>query len=198
MIDYLKGRLIEKNPAYVIIECNGIGYLVNISLQTYSHLKDKTEFKLFTHLTFRIDATTPSGYLLFGFSDKQERQLFKLLISVSGVGNSTAMLMLSSLTADKIYSAIHNGEISVLQSAKGIGPKTAKRIIIDLQDKVSRADTSMEFLKITHNTKKDEALIGLTILGFHKVVAEKALIKILKINQDCSVEQLIKEALKML
>ncbi len=198
MIEYLKGKLIEKNPAYVTLESGGIGYQINISLQSYTAIKDREEAKLFTHLTFKIEATTPTGFMMYGFHQEAERQLFRLLISVSGVGNSTAMLMLSSLAPEKIISAIQQGELSVLSSVKGIGNKTAQRIIVDLQDKIGKETNAPEFLGSTHNTRKDEALIGLTTLGFGKSVAIKALDKILKLNPDQSVEGLIKEALKIL
>ena len=198
MIEYLQGKLTEKNPAYVVLENAGTGYLLNISLHTFSKIKDTETAKLFTHLAFRIEATTPTGYTLYGFADQAERQLFRLLISVSGVGNSTAMLMLSSLAADKIFAAIQNGELSVLQSVKGIGNKTAQRIIIDLQDKLGKESFSPEILGIAYNTRKDEALIGLSTLGFGKAMAEKAVDRSLKQNPDLSVEQLIRESLRIL
>jgi len=198
MLEYLKGRLIEKNPAYVVMENGGIGYLMNISMQTFVAVKDKEESKLFTHLTFKIEATTPTGFVLYGFFQEAERRLFRLLVSVSGVGNSTAMLMLSSLAPDKILAAIQQGELSVLSSVKGIGTKTAQRIIVDLQDKIGKENIAPEFLGIVHNTRKDEALIGLTTLGFGKASALKAVDKLLKQNPDLSVEELIKQALKIL
>lgn len=198
MIEYLKGKLVEKNPAYVIVEQNGTGYLINISLQTFSAIKDLEEVKLFTHLAFRIEATTPTGFVVYGFFDKAERHLYRMLISVSGVGNSTAMLMLSSLAYSKIIEAIRVGELDVLKGVKGIGNKTAQRIIVELQDKIGKDVSTPEYLGIAHNTRKDEALIGLTTLGFGKQAAEKALNTILKNNSDLSVEVLIKEALKIL
>jgi len=198
MLEFLKGKLIEKNPAYVVIENSGIGYLVNISLQTFSFLKEADEAKLFTHLAFKIEATTPVGLVVYGFATVTERQLFRLLVSVSGVGNSTALLMLSALSPDRIISAIQNGELAVLQSVKGIGSKTAQRIIIDLQDKIGKEKVSTEFLGIAHNTRKDEALIALTTLGFNKANSEKALNRLLQKNPEFSVEQLIKEALRIL
>jgi Holliday junction DNA helicase RuvA len=198
MLEYLKGKLVEKNPAYVVLEGGGIAYLINISLQTFSAIKDKDETRLFTHLTFKIEATTPTGFVLYGFFEEAERKLFRLLISVSGVGNSTAMLMLSSLAPDKILYAIQQGELSVLSSVKGIGTKTAQRIIVDLQDKIGKENIAPEFLGTAHNTRKDEALIGLTTLGFGKAAAVKALDKLLRQNPDLSVEELIKQALKIL
>lgn len=198
MLEYLKGRIVEKNPAYIVLENAGTGYLMNISLQTFSAIKDMDEVRLFTHLSFKIEATTPTGFILYGFYQQNERQLFRLLISVSGVGNSTAMLMLSSLAPEKILWAIQHGELSVLSSVKGIGNKTAQRIIVDLQDKIGKENISAEFLGTAHNTRKDEALIGLTTLGFMKSAAVKALDKLLKQNPDLSVEELIKQALKIL
>ena len=198
MIEYLKGKLVEKNPAYLVVESGGMGFLLNISLQTYTAVKDLDQARLYTHLAFKIEATTPTGFVLYGFSQDAERQLFRLLTSVSGVGNSTAMLMLSSLAPEKIIQAIQQGELSVLRGVKGIGNKTAQRIIVDLQDKIGKDQAVPEFLGGAHNTRKEEALIGLTTLGFGKPAAEKALQKALKQDPDLSVEQLIKEALKIL
>jgi Holliday junction DNA helicase RuvA len=198
MLEYIKGKFVEKNPAYVVVENNGTGYLMNISLQTFAAIKDKDEARLFTHLAFKIEATTPTGFVVYGFFERAERQLFRLLISVSGVGNSTAMLMLSSLAPNKIMSAIQQGELTVLSSVKGIGNKTAQRIIVDLQDKIGKENIAPEFLGSAHNTRKDEALIGLTTLGFTKAAVVKALDKLLKQNPDLTVEALIKDALKIL
>ncbi len=198
MLEYLKGRIVEKNPAYLILENSGMGYLINISLQTYAAVKDLEETRLFTHLAFRIEATTPTGFILYGFYQENERRLFRMLISVSGVGNNTAMLMLSSLAPEKIIMAIQQGELSVLSSVKGIGNKTAQRIIVDLQDKIGKENISPEFLGTAHNTRKDEALIGLATLGFGKAAAAKALDKLLKQNPELSTEDLIKQALKIL
>lgn len=197
-MEYIHGRLAEKNPTYVVMECGGIGYLLNISLQTYAAIKDLEKARLFTHLAFKIEATTPTGFVLYGFFHETERQLFRLLTSVSGVGNSTAMLMLSSLAPDQLLQAIQQGELRVLSSVKGIGNKTAQRIIVDLQDKIGKEQISPEFLGTAHNTRKDEALIGLTTLGFGKAAAIKALDKLLRQNPDLPVEGLIKEALKIL
>ena len=198
MIEYLKGNITEKNPTYVVVESGGVGYLLNISLQTFDAVKDLGSARLFTHLTFKIEATTPTGFVLYGFFHDSERQLFRLLISVSGVGSNTALLMLSSLAPEKILHAIQQGELSVLSSVKGIGNKTAQRIIVDLQDKIGKEQVAPEFLGTAHNTRKDEALIGLTTLGFGKAAAAKALDKLLKQNPDLPVEGLIKQALKIL
>ena len=199
MYSYIEGKLTEKNPAFVVVDCNGIGYMINISLNTFTKLKDKDNFRLLTHLAIKNEATTPVGFVLYGFADKEERNLFRQLISVSGVGNSTALLMLSSLTPEKLYHAIVNNNPSVLQSVKGIGAKSAQRIIIDLKDKLEKWEISPEIISVTHNTNKDEALSGLTVLGFNKIASEKALNKILeKHGTDLPVEVLIKEALKIL
>ncbi len=199
MYAYIKGKLVEKNPAFAVVECNGIGYLINISLNTYSRLKDQDNFKLYTHLAIKNEATTPVGFVLYGFADEQERQLFRQLISVSGIGNSTAMLMLSSLSPEKIYQAIVENNPSILQSVKGIGGKSALRIIIDLKDKIEKGRITGDLITTTHNTNIEEALSGLTVLGFNKAAAEKALNKVAQQqNRDLPVEVLIKEALKIL
>ncbi len=199
MYSFIKGKLIEKNPAYVVLENQGIGYMINISLNTYTQLKDAEVFKLFTHHAIKNEATTPVGFVLFGFADEQERQLFRHLISVSGVGNSTALLMLSSLAPDKLVEAIVDGNATVLQSVKGIGAKSAQRIVIDLKDKLEKGNLSSEIVKTSHNTNKDEALSGLTVLGFNKNRSESALDKITKkFGADLPIEELIKEALKIL
>ncbi|MCD4773029.1 MAG: Holliday junction branch migration protein RuvA [Bacteroidales bacterium] len=194
MYSYIKGKLIEKNPTYVVIESAGIGYYINISLHTFSKISDDEQCKLFIHFVVREDAQ-----ILYGFADKEERKLFRHLISVSGVGSNTARLILSSLKTEEIFDAIINNKPSVLQSVKGIGGKTAQRIIIDLKDKLDKEGISVENLNIPHNTQKDEALSGLVSLGFNKKVAEKAIDKILKSGDSAlSVEQLIKNALKTL
>lgn len=199
MYSYIEGKLAEKNPAYAILDCNGIGYMIHISLNTYSKLKDQEFFKLYTHLAIKNEATTPVGFVLFGFAEEQERLLFRQLISVSGIGNSTAMLMLSALAPQKIYQAILENNPVILQSVKGIGAKSAQRIIIDLKDKIEKGKLSQEIMPAQYNTNKDEALSGLTVLGFNKIAAEKALNKIAeKLGGDLPVEVLIKEALKIL
>lgn len=199
MYSYIEGKLEEKNPAYVVIDNNGIGYLINITLNTFSKLKDKEKFRLYTHHAIKNEATTPVGFVLYGFAEVQERALFRHLISVSGVGSNTAVLMLSSLSPEKIYSAIIQDNAKVLQSVKGIGAKSAQRIIIDLKDKLEKANVSTEILDVSYNTGKEEALSGLVILGFNKATAEKALNKVItKHGQDIAVEELIKQALKLL
>ncbi len=193
MYDYLKGKLVEKNPTYVVIDVNGVGYMVNISLTTYSKIKDKEDIKIFIHFVVREDAQ-----LLYGFADENERLLFVQLITVSGVGANTARLILSSLSTEEAFDAIVLSKTEVLQGVKGIGGKTAQRIIIDLKDKLIKSGIDIEKLDQTHNTIREEALSGLLILGFHKPSAEKAIDKVLKAGEVVDVEGLIKEVLKML
>ena len=194
MYDYIKGKLVEKNPAYAVIEANGVGYLLNISLHTYSLLKEEEHCLLFAHLAVREDAM-----VLFGFYEKEERELFRQLITVSGVGTNTARMILSSLSPDEVSQAIIREDSVLLQKIKGIGLKTAQRIIIDLKDKLYKELIPHEKIVFQHNTKKDEALSGLLILGFQKTMAEKALNKVIEIEGPAlSVEQLIRNALKIL
>ncbi|MDP1621033.1 MAG: Holliday junction branch migration protein RuvA [Bacteroidales bacterium] len=194
MYDYIKGDLVEKNPAYAVVEVNGIGYLLNISLHTYTQLRENEKCTLYTHLVVRED-----DMLLYGFADTGERELFRQLISVSGVGVNTARIILSSLSPVEVMKAIAEGDAPLLQRIKGIGAKTAQRIIIDLKDKVSRELIPHEKSGISYNTKKEEALSGLIILGFPKMIADKALVKIIESEgTGLTVEQLIKHALKVL
>ncbi|MDP4282266.1 MAG: Holliday junction branch migration protein RuvA [Bacteroidota bacterium] len=195
MYEFIKGLLVEKNPAYAVIEVNGIGYVLNISLTTYSQLKENELCKLYTHLVMRED-----GQSLFGFANLAERDLFRMLISVSGVGANTARMILSSSSPAEVARAIAEGNTHLLQSIKGIGAKTAQRIIVDLKDKLSKDLSPFEKLGKQNNLKKDEALTGLTILGFAKSVAEKALIKVLESEdgETLPVEELIRRALKIL
>ncbi len=194
MYEYIQGRLVEKNPAYAVVEANGIGYLLNISIHTYSLLREDEKCTLYTHLVVRDD-----DMLLYGFADTSERELFRQLISVSGVGVNTARIILSSLSPVEVIKAIAEGDAIQLQRIKGIGAKTAQRIIIDLKDKVPRELIPHEKSGFMHNTKKEEALSGLIILGFPKMLAEKALNKIIETEgTGLTVEQLIKHALKVL
>lgn len=194
MYEYIKGRLVEKNPAYAVIDCNGVAYYLNISVYTYSRIQEEEPCMLFTHLIIREDA-----HMLFGFADHMERDLFRHLISVSGVGVSTARIILSSLNPQEATQAIVDGNAPVLQRIKGIGSKTAERIIIDLKNKLSRNLLPSEKSGILHNTGKEEALSALAILGFPKVLAEKVLNKIIETEgSGLSVEQLIKQALRLL
>ena len=194
MYEFIEGQLVERNPAYAVIDVNGIGYVLNISVHTYSRLKEGEKCKLFAHLVVREDAL-----ILFGFADTDERELFRQLISVSGVGVNTARIILSSLSPQEVCQAIADGDAPLLQRIKGIGGKTAQRIIVDLKDKVFKEFAPLEKVGFLHNTKKEEALSGLIILGFPKMLADKALTKIIeKEGTGLTVEELIKRALKIL
>jgi Holliday junction DNA helicase RuvA len=193
MITYLKGKLAEKNPTNVIIECNGIGYFVLISLQTYTRIPDNENILLHTHLSIREDA-----HVLFGFYDKIEREIFKLLISVSGVGPSTAITMLSSMTTEQIQQAIANKDVIAIKSVKGIGDKTAQRVIVDLKDKILKTFNISEDLLTSNNTIKNEALTALEVLGFSRKASEKVVQSLLNESTDITIEELIKKALKNL
>ncbi len=191
MIGHLNGRLIEKNPTELIIECGGIGYEVKISLHTFSAIGSEESIKVFTKLIVREDA-----HVLYGFASKEEREMFNHLISVSGIGPNTAMIMLSSLVPDEIAHAIQSEDVRTIQSIKGIGAKTAQRVIIDLKDKIVKMVFSSENIFSQNNTNKFDALTALVSLGFDKKNAEKAIDKIS--TGEETVEQLIKEALKIL
>jgi len=193
MITHIQGKLTEKNPTDVVIDCNGIGYLLNISLHTYSQIPDTENLRLYTHLQVKEDSHT-----LYGFSSLAEREIFRLLISVSGIGTSTARTMLSSLTPKQVREAIASENVSLIQSVKGIGLKTAQRVIIELKDKVLKVHDIDEAAYIANNTNKDEALSALEVLGFAKKQAEKVIDKILNNQPEANVETLIKEALKNL
>ena len=193
MITHIKGKLIEKNPTYVIVECNGVGYWLNISLTTSSQITDDESVFLYTHLLVKEDSHT-----LFGFKTKTERAIFRLLISVSGVGPSIARTMLSSMNTEEIQQAIGTGNVAVIQSVKGIGAKTAQRVIIDLKDKILKSYTIDEDSLNQNNTTKEEALSALEVLGFTNKQSEKVLDKILMEDTSVPVEILIKKALKNL
>lgn len=194
MYSFISGKVAEKNPAYVIIDNQGIGYLINITLNTFTSIGEQTEVKLYVHLAIREDA-----HVLYGFSTEEERSLFLQLITVSGVGCNTARLILSSLTVRETVDAISSNNIKVIQSVKGIGAKTAQRIIVDLHDKVSKLNISDgEKTPFGYNTLKEEALSALMVLGFNRTSVEKILDKLLSQMEQPNVEQLIKEALRLL
>ena len=193
MITHIRGKLVEKNPTYAIIECNGVGYFLHISLNTFSKIPDSEAVLLFTHLSIREDAHT-----LFGFADKTEREIFKLLISVSGVGPSIARTMLSSMTTEQIQQAIASEDIPAIQSVKGIGAKTAQRVIIDLKDKILKTYELREDSINTNNTIKEEALSALEVLGFNRRQVDKVIQKIIQESPNISLENIIKQALKNL
>ena len=193
MIAQIQGKLIEKLPTEVVIDCNGVGYQVNISLHTYSLIQDSEYIKLYTHLQIKEDAHT-----LFGFFEKSEREIFKMLISVNGIGAGIARTMLSSIEPKRIIEAIGSGDVATIQRIKGIGVKTAQRVIIDLRDKVLKLYDIDEVSVSQNNTKRDEALSALEVLGFNKKLAEKALEKIVFEQPEANVETYIKQALKIL
>jgi holliday junction DNA helicase RuvA len=193
MINYINGTITEINPTSLNIETGGIGYFVNISVNTFAKLESKTEYKVLIHEVIREDA-----HQLFGFADKEERDIFRLLISVSGVGANTARMMLSSLSPLEIEKAIIGSNVNILKSVKGIGLKTAQRIIVDLKDKLGKQTGSGEIFTPEDNTKHEEALSALVMLGFAKSVALKVLDKIFREEKNLTVEDLIKRALKNL
>jgi len=193
MYEYINGKIIELNPAYLIIEASGIGYFINISLYSFTKLQNTNECKIFVHQSIREDA-----HVLFGFVDKKEREMFRYLISVSGVGPSTARMMMSTSTPDEIQHAIINNDVSLLKKIKGIGEKTAQRIIVDLKDKLGKVGDSNEIFIAQNNTIKEEALSALVMLGFAKNTIEKIIDKILSSDKEISVEELVKKALKIL
>lgn len=194
MYNHLRGRLIEKNPTYVVIECGGVGYMVHISLTTYSQLGDDESCFLYTSYIVREDAQ-----LLYGFKTKKEREVFELLISVSGVGANTGRLILSSLNQEEVVNAILSENVALLQSVKGIGAKSAQRIIIDLKGKMTKVGMgdAVEVQKVDQQNRV-EAVSALEVLGFNKSTIDKAVNKILMTTPDASVEEIIKQALNQL
>lgn len=198
MIEYIKGELAEATPALAVVDCNGVGYGINVSLNTYSAIQGKKEVKLFIYEAIREDA-----YVLYGFSTKQERELFLLLISVPGIGGNTARMILSALSPRELCNVISTGNDKLLKTVKGIGLKTAQRIIVDLKDKIASTDLeetgTVASVRITVNSEiYEEAVAALVMLGFAQAPSQKAVINILKAEPDATVEQVIKLALKML
>ncbi len=193
MISQIQGRLIEKTPTDVVIDCNGVGYFINISLHTFSQLPQSENVKLYTHLIIRDDA-----HMLYGFIGADERAIFRLLISVSGVGASIARTMLSSLNPEQIIDAIATNDLKTIQSVKGIGSKTSQRLVLDLKDKILKVYGLVSVSDGPNNTNKNEALSALETLGFVRKQAEKVCDAVVKENPDASVELIIKQALKKL
>lgn len=193
MITHIQGKLVEKTPTDVVIECNGVGYAINISLHTYSQIPDNEHLILYTHLQVKEDSHT-----LYGFSSLAERGIFRLLISVNGIGANIARTMLSSLTPLQIKEGIAKEDVVLIQSIKGIGTKTAQRVIIDLKDKILKIYDMDEVSVSKDNTNKNEALSALEVLGFVKKQAERVVDKILISQPDANVETIIKQALKNL
>lgn len=194
MIDYIKGDIVELTPASVTVETNGIGYFINISLNTYTALSGQKNTKIFIYEIIREDA-----HLLFGFYDKYERELFVLLISVSGIGANTARMILSSLNTKELVTVIATGDVNTLKAVKGIGVKTAQRVIIDLKDKIKTDGVDVnEILVAAANPSGEEAVAALVMLGFPQQASQKTVSKILKESPESKVEEIIKMALKML
>ncbi len=192
MIEFIKGRLVSKTPTQLVVEAAGVGYFINISLHTYTRVPDTEQVTIFTHLSIKEDAHT-----LFGFVDEEERMIFRQLISVSGVGAGTARMILSSMSPAEIQHAIAEGNAPLLQGIKGIGAKSAMRIIIDLKDKMKKEEM-YTLVAGKGNTHRAEALSALVTLGFPKLAVEKALDKILKDNTEMAIEDLVKLSLKSL
>jgi holliday junction DNA helicase RuvA len=193
MIDYIKGDIHQITPTFLIMETGGIGYMINISLSTFSKLDGKKEYRILIHEVIREDS-----HQLFGFADAEERDIFRLLISVSGVGANTARMMLSSLSPAEIEKAILGSDADLLKSVKGIGLKTAQRIIVDLKDKLGKHPGSGEIFAFADNTRREEALSALVMLGFAKNAVSKVLDKIVRDEKNLTVEDMIKRALKNL
>lgn len=193
MIAHIQGKLVEKNPTNVVIDCGGVGYDINISLHTFSLLPATDHVKLFTYVQIKEDAHT-----LFGFVEKSEREIFKMLLSVSGIGASIARTMLSSIAPREIIQAIAKADLPKIQSIKGIGSKTAQRVILDLKDKVLKLYDIDEVSLTQNNTNRDEALSALEVLGFLRRISERVVEKIIKESPDATVETIIKQALKNL
>lgn len=193
MFAYLEGKLAEVTPTYAIVDCSGVGYMLNITLSTYEKIQGKNTCKLFTYVNVREDE-----FSLFGFHSMGERHIFELMISVSGIGPSTARTMLSTLPAEELQSAILSGNVALLKSVKGIGAKTAQRMVLELQDKMAKTAGEIQMPMGSGSVKKEEASAALVMLGFTRPMAEKAIIKVSKQRQgeDLSVEELIKLALK--
>ena len=193
MITHIQGRLVELNPAYAVIECYGVGYMLNISLNTYSKLGESESCKLYSHLVVKEDSHT-----LYGFHNTLERKIFRLLISVSGVGASTARVILSSMLPEEIRDAIVSEDVVLIKSVKGIGAKTAQRIILDLKDKMLKAFDDIEITMKSGNRNREEALSALEVLGFPMKAVHKMVDKLIADDPNMEVEELVKKALKQL
>jgi len=193
MFEFIKGKVSELTPTFAIIDTGDIGYFVHISLNTYSKLTKDSDIQLYIHQVIREDAN-----LLFGFFNHHEREIFRMLLSVSGIGANTARMMLSSLTPSEVEQAILEGNVALLKSIKGIGTKSAQRVIVDLKDKIGKGTEIGEVFALQSNTIKDESLSALVMLGFSKTYAQKTIDKILLKEKDITVEELIKKALKEL
>ncbi len=193
MIEYVKGEIAEITPAYTVVECSGMGYMLNISLNTYTQLQNQKQAKVYAYESIREDA-----HVLFGFASKEERELFVLLISVSGVGPNTARMILSSFAPSDLKGVIASGNVNLLKGVKGIGAKTAQRIIVDLKDKIKQGEDTFILQLESKSEAYEEAVAALVMLGFPQAAVQKAVGNLLKESPDDKVESLIKKALKML
>jgi Holliday junction DNA helicase, RuvA subunit len=193
MLDYISGEIVELTPANVVIDCNGLGYFINISLNTYQNMAVGHRVKLYVYEAIREDA-----HLLYGFRDKHEREIFLLLISVSGVGTNTARVILSSMTVVELESTIASGNSKLLKTVKGIGAKTAERIIVDLKDKIKASGDALIMGALAHSEAENEAVAALVMLGFIQAASAKVVRKLLTESPQMTVEQVIKSALKLL
>lgn len=194
MIEYIKGNIAEITPAMAVIDCNGMGYEINISLNTYAAIQNLSSCKLYIYEAIREDA-----YILYGFADKRERELFLLLISVSGIGGNTARMILSALSPSELCNVISSGNADLLKTVKGIGLKTAQRVIVDLKDKIKTNEITEDTAFLSQDTEvQDEAVAALTMLGFNAGASQKVVVAILKEQPALPVEQVIKLALKRL
>ncbi len=193
MFEYLKGRITDLTPTYAVVEAGEIGYHIHISLHTYTRIKDTGEVLLYIHHVIREDA-----HLLFGFSDRTERELFRQLVSVSGIGANTARLILSSMSPEDLRQTIVTENVALLQGIKGIGTKTAQRVIVDLRDKVGKIPENGEILQIQGNSVLEESLSALVTLGFPRARVRKVVEKIVAGDPSKAVEEIVKEALKVL
>ena len=193
MIDYIKGNITQLTPTFVTVETAGVGYFINISLSTFSRLENKSEIRILIHEIIREDT-----HQLYGFAGAEEREIFRHLISVTGVGANTARMMLSSLNTVEIEQAIIGSDVNILKSIKGIGLKTAQRIIVDLKEKLGKHAVSGEIFAFSDNTNREEALSALVMLGFAKSAVSKVLDKIVREQKNMTVEEMIKKALKNL
>ena len=191
MYEYIQGRIAELTPTYVVIDNGGIGYMILISLNTYTALSDKEQAIIFLHHIVREDAQ-----LFYGFASKTEREVFRLLLTVSGVGAGTARMILSSLSASELRDAVLTGNVNIIKGVKGVGLKTAERVIVDLKDKIGKTEANTDFLFAQSNTNREEALSALVALGFQKNLVEKLLDKLLKEDPTMKVEDMVKKALK--
>ncbi len=191
MYEYIQGKVVELTPTYAIVDNNGIGYQILITLNTYTALSGKNQAVLFTHFIVREDAQ-----ILYGFCTKTEREVFRLLLTVSGVGAGTARMMLSSLSPAELRDAVLSGNVNTIKSIKGVGQKTAERVIVDLKDKIGKTEANTDFLLGQSNTNREEALSALVALGFQRGIVEKLLDKLLKENPTMQVEEIVKRALK--